>query len=100
MRGNVISEPDPTPARELRHRLEEARRAGQLFWEAWDQAVLAVTTGLPSLDRNQWRCAFTATKDAWRLAFVKAGPRMAVSEDLATDAEFDQLSGDRVELIC
>jgi len=58
-----------TPAVRLAQDLADARRRGEPFAGAWDEAVKRAVTGQRTDERAAWSSAFTATAAAWASAW-------------------------------
>lgn len=70
--------PDPQPAVHLRESLARHRSAGMPFEPAFRAAVPVALRDLPPKERGHWRLAFEQTTDAWRAAYHREGPRLAL----------------------
>ncbi len=66
---------DPEPCRRLRVRLQELRRAGVGFDEAWPAAVGGALAGLSNKrgTRDEWRYILESTRSGWRHAYERSG---------------------------
>lgn len=59
----------PTPAVQLRERLEAARRADLPFDVAWARAWGRIRWDHDTTKRRAWKKALAATRDAWEAAY-------------------------------
>lgn len=58
-----------TVAAELRRDLDDARRAGLAFEDAWPEGVKRAVTGQRADEGAAWSAALAATRDAWASAW-------------------------------
>jgi hypothetical protein len=75
-------EPDPAPAIELRLLLACLRAAGATFPAAWLTAVEVACEELQGYERQSWLLVFSQTRDSWRRAYAKVGPRAKLDASL------------------
>lgn len=63
----------PSPATLIRERLEDARRKGRTFEEAWSKASALPWSELvsDSETREDWKAATEACREAWRRAYER-----------------------------
>src|SRR4051812_40629620 len=63
---------DAEPAKRLRQALQEERAKGRSFRAAWQTALDAACAGIDDQrELKTWRGAFSATRPAWRSAFLR-----------------------------
>lgn len=87
----VAEAPDPGPAKLLRELMAYDRGFGIPFDCAWDENVnfvlarITASRNVQRRERESWRTALDATRDAWEAAWAREGRRLALAVDLLDD---------------
>ncbi len=73
----VEAAPDREPAVRLREELLRRRSAGEVFSQAWPEAVAFAVRGLRPQDKREWRAAFEWSQLRWLAGYRPSCPSSA-----------------------